>query len=71
MEYVFRKRREALWAMATAVGFVVLTSAASFDPNEIVDWETWAKGIGAGSVRAAGGALLAMLTSHKQPSPQG
>lgn len=68
MKYVFKKKEEAAWAVATAVGIVVLTAGATFDPETVTNWKVWAMGIGAASVRAAAGAVLAMLTSSKASS---
>lgn len=61
MTYTF-KPIELFWAALTAVVTVVLQALITFDPNEIVDWETWAVGIGAGAVRAAAAALIVFFT---------
>lgn len=68
MKYVWKQKEEALWLVATAVGVVALQAMATFDPTTITDYKAWAAGIGAAAVRAAGGALLSLVTKSPPSS---
>jgi hypothetical protein len=59
MTYDFKKIDEFAWAAVVAAGFVIIQALVTFDPETIVDWETWLVGIGGGAVRAAAAAVIA------------
>lgn len=61
MSYHFKIRAETIWFVAVAVLTVLMTALVQFDPDKIADWRAWAIGLGAACVRAAAGAVLALL----------
>lgn len=68
MHYRFLVREETIWAVVVAVLTVLLQALVAFDPAEIADWRAWAVGLGAAMVRAAAGALLALLATPEGES---
>lgn len=58
--YDFKMGSELAWIAAVAAGVFALQVAAEFDPAVITDVRTWAVALGAGMVRAAAAAVLAL-----------
>ena len=63
MAYDFKVLPEVGWAVLVAVVVFAAQVLIEFDPEVIDDWETWAKALGAGAVRAAAGAVLAFRSA--------
>lgn len=59
--YNWKRWPELAWAVGIAVIVVLATTAVSFEPETIVNWQTWAVGVGGACVRAVGVALLAVF----------
>jgi len=68
-KYVFKALPELGWAVTVSVSTVVLLALAQLDPTAIVDWRTWAIGLGTGAVRAGAGAALDWLQRRKNADP--
>jgi hypothetical protein len=64
--YSFKRFQELGWAAFVAAGVFALTLLVDLDPDAITDWRAWAIAAGAGCLRAAVGAVLAILT---KPTP--
>ena len=62
MRYDFKRIEELAWFGIVAAGVFALEVLFRFNPEAITDWETWAKSLGAGMIRAAAGAVLAAVT---------
>lgn len=65
MTYKFKAWDELLWFAGVAVGTTVLTALVEFQPDEITDYRTWIISLGAASIRAAAGAVLAALAKSR------
>ncbi len=63
--YNWKWGQELLWAVLIAVSTSLLQVLVDFDPAQVADWKLWAISLGAGSVRAAAVALLAMVGKAK------
>lgn len=63
--YVFKAAPELAWSVIVSVSTVLLLALAQLDPTAIVDWRTWAIGLGVGAVRAGAGAALDWLQKHR------
>ncbi len=63
MAYKFKKLEEVSWAVLVVVVMFAAQVLIEFDLEVIDDWETWAKALGAGAVRAAAGAVLAFRSA--------
>lgn len=63
--YVFKAALELAWSVIVSVSTVLLLALAQLDPTAIVDWRTWAIGLGVGAVRAGAGAALDWLQKHR------
>jgi len=61
-EYGYKRVAEAGWFAFVAIAVVILEALIKFNPDAIQDWKAWGIAIGAGAVRAAAGALLAVFT---------
>jgi hypothetical protein len=61
-KYVFKRAEEIAWIALVAAGVFALTLLVDFDPDKIEDWRAWAIALGAGCIRAAAGAVLALFT---------
>lgn len=59
--YVFKPWHELAWGAAIAIGFYILGELVLFDPEAVSDWREWAIVLFGGSIRAAAGALLALV----------
>jgi len=63
MQYDFKLVEEMVWAGLVAAAVFALTALANFaDP---MDWRAFLVAVGGGSVRAAAGAVLAVLTRRR------
>ena len=63
MQYDFKLIEEMVWAGLVAAAVFALTTLANFaDP---IDWRTLWVAVVSGSVRAAAGAVLAVLTRRR------
>ena len=67
--YVFKSAPELMWSVIVSMSTVLLLALAQLDPSAIVDWKTWAVGIGAGAVRAGAGAVLDWFQRHRNEDP--
>lgn len=65
--YVFNKAAEAGWAVFVAVAVVVLTELLTFNESTLTDPVAWGSALLAASIRAAAGALLALLKPSADP----
>lgn len=65
MMYVYKPYQELAWFVLAAVLPVLLGALASFDPEAIADYRVWLASLGAATVRAVGGALLAFVAKLK------
>lgn len=55
------KWAELVWAAGVAIVVFILGELLLFDVAAIDDWRTWALALASGSIRAAAGALLAII----------
>ena len=65
MTYDFKLWEEAAWAALVAAAIQLLMVLVGFDPAAVTDWRSWAIALGAGLVRAAAGAAIAVVTAPK------
>ena len=66
MQYRFKWLEELGWAALIAVSMTILTELVLFDPNEIQDWKIWAINLGAAAIRAAAGAMIAIVNKIRR-----
>lgn len=59
--YDWKWGQELFWAVLIAVSTSLLKVLVDFDPAVVQDWKVWTVGLGAGAVRAAAVAVLALI----------
>lgn len=66
MRYEFKAWDELLWMVGVSAAVAGLQVLVDFDPAQIADWKFWLVSLGAGMVRAAAGAAIAVLTRPRE-----
>jgi len=71
LSYEFKRWPELAWAALVAAVIALGQVVIATDPSKVEDWRLWAITAAGALARAAGGALLAKLTSgvKQQPTP--
>ena len=60
MKYDFKRIEESFWVVVVAVAVFAAMEAAGH--QDFSDWKTWLPVLAGGCIRAAAGALVAVLT---------
>ena len=59
--YNFKLIEELIWAAGISASVYILGELVFFNAATITDWHTWGIALASGSIRAAAGAMLAMI----------